>query len=293
MKISVFPNLGNTCYLNSVLQCFINNQEFQNILKEQNDKESLFVSELKKFHVDFTANGEYNAQMYNLSVFLDFFSFRRFEQQDAHECIIQFLELLIKECPYTNPILNISNSWDKLDTSPFVPFYHGQTKNCIKCLKCKTVKNIFEEFNSINLNIPLEKSTLTDLFIKYLEKESHSDSENLYYCDFCKSKECYEKKISLNRLPKVMILVLKRYSFTGEKINSEVTFGNTLKIRESLTGKIKDYRLQNIISHTGNLYTGHYTNYSIINDTCLFIDDESVKIKKWTHQDAYILFYVS
>jgi len=45
MKIVGFPNLGNTCYLNSVLQCFIYNKDFQEIV-ENND--GPFVNCLKK-----------------------------------------------------------------------------------------------------------------------------------------------------------------------------------------------------------------------------------------------------
>jgi len=291
MKIAVFPNLGNTCYLNSVLQCFINNPTFQDIIKKH---DLPFVNELKKYIVDFTENEEYNAKMYNLKDLLEFFSFRRFEQQDAHECIIEFLELIIKECPYHN-LMEIKPgntiSWDKLNTSPFVPMYHGQTKNCIKCMNCKNVKNIYEEFNSINLNIPLDKSDLTDLFLKYLEKEVHDTPDNLYYCETCKSNNITQKKISLNILPKVLIIVLKRYTFTGNKIISEVTFDDSLKIRESLTGDIKRFNLKSIINHTGNLFNGHYTNYTILNNKCLFIDDEMVKITNKKCKDAYILFY--
>jgi ubiquitin C-terminal hydrolase len=288
MKISVFPNLGNTCYLNSVLQCFINNSTFQELIKNY---DLPFVNELKKIIVDLTDNDQYIAQPFNLSSLCEYFSFRKFEQQDAHECIILFLELLIKNCPYQTKILNEDNSWDKFDTSPFVPIYHGQTKNCIKCLKCKTVKNVFEEYNSINLNVPLEKSNLTDLFLKYLEKEVHNDTANLYYCETCKNNEVCEKKISLYRLPKILIIVLKRYTFTGSKIVSEVTFEPKIKIRESLSNDIKDYHLQSIINHTGNLYNGHYTNYTIINGKCLFIDDESIKLSNYNHRDSYVLFY--
>jgi ubiquitin C-terminal hydrolase len=290
MKITVFPNLGNTCYLNSVLQCFIYNKDFQEILKEY---DSPFVNCLNHIinKIDLNSNNEYNACLCNIKEIIDLFPFRRFEQQDAHECIIAFLELLIKECPYKSSPSTLTDSWEKLNTSPCVPIYHGQTKTYIRCLKCKTMKNIFEEFNSINLNIPIESSNLIDLFIKYLEKEVHDDSENLYYCETCNSNEIYEKKISLNKLPKVLIIVLKRYTFTGNKIISEVTFGNVLKIRESESNDIKEYKLKSIINHTGNLYNGHYTNYNIINDKCLFIDDEYVKIQDYNCKDAYILFY--
>ena len=69
----------------------------------------------------------------------------------------------------------------------------------------------------------------------------------------------------------------------------DVTFQNNIKIKHF--NIIKEYTLKSMINHTGNLYNGHYTNYTIINGKCLFIDDESVKIQNFKHRDAYILFY--
>jgi len=281
MKLSVFPNLGNTCYLNSVLQCFIHHQEFQDIIK---DYDLPFVTELKKMTIDLSENKEYTAVLFRTTNLLEQLPFKRFEQQDAHECILAFLELLIKECPYKQTNLNSVSG-------PFIPIYHGKTKTSICCLNCKTIKYIFEEYNSINLNIPLENSNLIDLFKCYLEKEIHTDMDNLYYCETCKCKQVYEKKINLQTLPKILIIVLKRYTFTGNKINSEVTFQDNLKIKETESGIVKDYHLTNIINHTGNLYNGHYTNYTILNGKCFFIDDEKIKVEPYNYNDAYILFY--
>jgi len=262
MRITVFPNLGNTCYLNSVLQCFIYNKE---ILNEQ----SPFITELKNItdKIDLSQNEEHKALVINIKNLIPLFPFRRFEQQDAHECILSFLELLKENGKG----------------------YHGETKTTIKCLCCENITSVLEPFNSINLSI--NAKTLTEMFMKYLAKEIHNDSENLYFCEKCNTTQQFEKKISLNKLPDNLIIVLKRYTFTGTKILSEVTFDETLKIRESLTGSIKDYILSGIINHNGNLYNGHYTNYICIHGVWLFIDDEVIKIEKYTCKDAYILFY--
>jgi len=264
MKIAVFPNLGNTCYLSSVLQCFI-----YNTLPLKPD--TPFTSELKKIteFVDLTKNREHIANLYNLKDLVNLIPFKRFEQQDAHECILYFLEHLPG------------------------PAFHGETKTSICCLNCNKTKMVFEDFNSINLNIPLEKSNLTDLMLKYLKKEVHDHPDNLYFCEHCKSNQKYTKKISLNRLPKVLIIVLKRYTFTGTKILTEVVYNNSLQIKESVSGEIKKYTLTSIINHTGDLYNGHYTNYICINDMWLFVDDEHVSPKNYDHRDTYILFYSS
>ena len=273
MKINLFPNLGNTCYLNSVLQCFVYNKKFQNFIKEKLNVP--FVNALKKIieNVDLSDDGEYNAHLLNLNFLMEYFPFKRFEQQDAHECILSFLDL-IKETEN---------------------LYHGETKTTVRCLKCKNVKNIFEEFNSINLNIPPENTNLTDLFVKYLDKEIHNDPDNLYFCETCKSNEPFEKKINLNKLPSNIIFVLKRYNVDNvdnvDKINTEVTFQNNIKIKHF--NIIKEYTLKSMINHTGNLYNGHYTNYVIINDNCFFIDDDFIKKEPYKCKDAYILFYES
>lgn len=265
MKIPVFPNLGNTCYLSAVLQCFIYNTNLPLT------KETPFITEIKKIKefVDLTKNENYIANLYNLKDIVNTLPFKRFEQQDAHECILRFLE----HFPGEN--------------------YHGETKTSICCLNCNKTKMVFEDFNSINLNVPLEKSNMTDLLVKYLKKETHNCPNNLYFCEHCKSQQQYTKKISLNRLPNVLIIVLKRYTFNGTKILSEVSYGNTLHVKESLTKKIKKYTLTSIINHSGNLFSGHYTNYININDMWLFVDDERVVPSEYDYKDSYILFYSS
>jgi ubiquitin C-terminal hydrolase len=261
MKISVFPNFGNTCYLNSVLQCFIYNKKFKEIIKNNS---SPFIDCLKRIieNIDLTDNNENIADIIDIREIYKFFPFKRFEQQDAHECIIVFLELL-KEIPFH--------------------LYHGQTKTTIHCLNCKTVKHVFEDFNSINLNV--NSNNLVDIFVKYLDTEVTSDLDNLYFCETCKSNQEYEKKIHLHKLPQTLILVLKKYtaSFTLTEVPDK------LKIKEN--GIVKDYKLSSSINHTGSMYYGHYTTYVILNDKCHFIDDDKVCTKEYDCKDNYILFY--
>lgn len=265
MKIPVFPNLGNTCYLNSVLQCLVYNPALKNLDASGNE----IVAELNKITslVDTTENSENLAIMYNLRDLIKILPFKRFEQQDAHECIMILLDAIL----------------------PFIkPEYYGQTQTNIDCQQCETVTSIYEDFNCLNLTVSTEPSNLTDMLLKYFEKEHITN-----YCEKCKSLNNYDKKVSLNRLAKNLIIVLKRYTFTGSKLITKIDIDNVLKIKENVSGEVKTYTLCSTINHFGNLYNGHYTNFVCINGKWFYIDDQLVRVENFNSENVYVLFYSS
>ena len=294
MGFITFNNLGNTCYINSVLQCFIYNPFFKKYITGKLGK----ITEL-----DIT-NDSYNI---NLTEYLnDFFknnnSFKKFEQNDAHEFLINFLDDLtkipgekIKTTEYFDNFLKNNNY------SPFAWGFHGTLRNSVKCSCCKVLSERYDIFNSINLNVPaFEKNvSVTNLFQDFLKKESNVDQKNLYYCDNCKSNQESEQKIHLSIIPENLIISLKRYTSVGEKIISDVEIQETLNINGTDVLNIKQiftYKLASILNHFGNLYSGHY-NTSIknvkSNSEWYNIDDNVITKTTLKHHfsSAYILFY--
>lgn len=297
MKLVTFPNLGNTCYINSVLQCFIYNPYFRKFCD---------IPDLKKIIVesDTIKNNEYLNITYNLTVFANYIfnkktQFKRFQQNDAHEFLIEFLDILLTEVHGRMDFCVLKNkNWNEFvknnNFSPFINEYHGQTKLCINCLGCRKNSDSFEEFNTINLNVPEKNKSVCDLFIRYLGNNLHADPSNLYFCDICKSPQISQHKHSINILPKTLIIVLKRYSSSGTKIKSEIILDKVLHIRD--TDKVKVYTLTSVVNHQGNLFDGHYTSNVLINDEWFLFDDESVsKVANFNYSNpnAYILFYSS
>jgi ubiquitin C-terminal hydrolase len=293
MKLITFPNLGNTCYINSVLQCFIYNPFFRKYCDMPDLKKIIIESDLIK-------NNENLNVTYNLTTFVNAFfhkktTFKRFEQNDAHEFLTTFLDILLTEIHGRMDTVELNNNeWNNFvknnNFSPFINEYHGQSKLSITCQNCKQVSSTFDSFNTINL-IPERSKSVSDLLIDYFGNILHADPANLYFCEKCNSKQISIHKQSINILPKTLIIVLKRYTASGTKIKSEIILDKSIKIKDK---SIKKYNLKCIVNHQGNLFNGHYNSNVLINQEWYQFDDENVTIIKefnYSNPNAYILFY--
>jgi ubiquitin C-terminal hydrolase len=260
MKLFTFFNLGNTCYLNSVLQCFINDPCFKQKLKKTEKNEQLFnlISELD---TDLTDNGEKNFKHYNLIKIVEYFNkkFKRFQQHDSHEFLLELL--------------------DQLDVN-----YNGQIKTCLTCNECNNKSTTLENFTTIDLYI--NKNNLIENFMDYLKQEEIHD----YHCENCKKNVIAIKKIYLQQLGEMLIIVLKKYHS-----KKQLTFPfENLKIRETQSGDLFNYKLHAVIYHHGNTDIGHYNCNVNINGNWYFMDDENIFLnEKMNYEDlnSYILFY--
>ena len=295
MKLITFQNLGNTCYINSVLQCFIYNQTFRKFCDLPDLKGVIIES-------DTLQNNEYLNVTYNLTTFINGFfhkktNFKRFEQNDAHEFLTTFLDILVTDIHGRMDYIKLSNKeWNEFvknnNFSPFINEYHGQSKLDIQCLHCRKITKSFDSFNTINLNVPEETKSVSDLLIKYFGNMLHADPSNLYHCDNCKGQQISQHKQSIEILPRTLIIVLKRYTSSGTKIKSEIILDKSLSIKS--INDINKYQLTAVVNHQGNLFNGHYNANVFINDEWYFFDDENVsKVKDFNYSNgnAYILFY--
>ena len=254
MKLFSFFNLGNTCYLNSVVQCIINDPCFQ---------KGHIHTLLKDLVPDFTNDGEHLHKKYNLLELTNHFSakFRRFQQHDAHEFLLEFLDTF-----------SINN-------------FTGSIKTCLKCTRCNNFSTKCEDFTTIDLCI--SQDNLVDNFMDYLKRENIHE----YSCSTCRENTLATRKVYLEKLNKNLIIVLKKYN--NEKRSMKYPLEN-VKIRETSTDLVLNYSLYAVIYHFGNQDIGHYNCNVKINDKWYFMDDETIILNDCIqndNQNAYILFY--
>ncbi|KAK4538649.1 hypothetical protein CDCA_CDCA19G4674 [Cyanidium caldarium] len=130
------------------------------------------------------------------------------------------------------------------------------------------------------------------------------DEDNLWYCSRCKKHQRASKQLTLYRLPRVLVVHLKRFQYSSwfrDKLEVLVEFPLRDLVLEC-RGERVAYDLFAVSHHMGGLGGGHYTA-SCYRDACarwFYLDDahvsplpdsEEAAAKRIVNQSAYVLFY--
>ncbi|POI24592.1 hypothetical protein CIB84_011659, partial [Bambusicola thoracicus] len=199
-------------------------------------------------------------------------------------------------------------AWQKhkqLNESIIVALFQGQFKSTVQCLTCHKKSRTFEAF--MYLSLPLastSKCTLQEC-LRLFSKEEKLTDNNRFYCSHCKTRRDSLKKIEIWKLPPVLLVHLKRFSYDGrwkQKLQTSVDFPlETLDLSQYVIGpknNLKRYNLFSVSNHYGGLDGGHYTAYckNASKQRWFKFDDHEVSeisASSVKSSAAYILFYTS
>ncbi|XP_040430454.1 ubiquitin carboxyl-terminal hydrolase 42 isoform X6 [Cygnus olor] len=296
-------NLGNTCFLNSTLQCLTYTPPLANYMlsleHNQSCREQGFcmmctmethinqalcctVDAIKPTRVinDLRRIGKH---------------FRFGSQEDAHEFLRYTVDAMQKAC------LNGSTKLDRSSQATTIihQIFGGFLRSRVKCLNCKAVSDTYEAFLDITLDIKAVSSVTRalELFVK----PEQLDGENCYKCSKCKKMVPASKRFTIHRSSNVLTISLKRFAnFTGGKINKEVKYPEYLDLRAYMSQSIGEpllYALYAVLVHNGiNCHAGHYVCYIKAGNGLWYqMNDANVvrtDIKTVLGQQAYLLFYI-
>ena len=278
-------NIGNTCYINSIIQIFIYNPFFiKTLYKElytlKNPNNNNLLIEFKKI-ADETLINNSNSKGIRPISFLQLlqklWKIPINYQQDSHEVYQFILDIFINEIgiDYEYTVKGtIETLLDKLKLkavdsfqkhfkkqySLLVEIFYGQKMKHLKCFNCNCdyEEHIFEIFNTILLPINLSNNLIENIN-EYFEWDSMDD----FICPKCSSKKI-KSKYYFWKLPKVLSIVLKRFNNLEQKNNNLIDIPLDLNINNFCIQNTKNkiYKLNSIVNHIGNLNMGHY--YSTI-----------------------------
>ena len=197
----------------------------------------------------------------------------------------------------------------EIGTSDFIDLFRTQIYSEIKWKGgCKSMEICFEDRIMLELDLPkkIDNPKLIDWFYKTFKKVNYG-KVNDNYCGECKAVTKISRKEWISKLPKIMIIHLKRFeTIKGEqqRNNKSIEFPienlDTFPLVHPYFKKYNQnfmYNLYGISIHTGTLSGGHYTaNIKNINgDKKWYEWDDSIikEIDKPINSGSgpYVLFY--
>ncbi|XP_008436360.1 ubiquitin carboxyl-terminal hydrolase 42 [Poecilia reticulata] len=295
-------NMGNTCFLNSALQCLTYTPPLANFMLSREHSKTChepgfcMMCTMQNHMIQVFANSGNVIKPIGVLNELKRIAkhFRYGSQEDAHEFLRYTVDAMQKSClPGT-----------KLDRqTQATTFIHqvfgGYLRSRVKCLNCKSVSDTFDPFLDITLEIKTAPSVSKAL--EQFVKPEQLDGENAYKCTKCKKMVTASKRFTIHRSPNVLTLSLKRFAnFTGGKITKDVKYPEYLELRPFMSqsqGEPQIYGLYAVLVHSGfSCHAGHYFCYiKASNGQWYQMNDSSVSvsdIRSVLNQQAYVLFYI-
>ncbi|XP_054714198.1 ubiquitin carboxyl-terminal hydrolase 2-like isoform X2 [Uloborus diversus] len=320
-------NLGNTCFMNAVLQCLSHTPPLMDYclrgshLSDINYR-SQTRGDLIKVFADFMKNMAESKSKSAISPYQLRREVQRYasrfcgdNQQDAQEFLRYLLQGLhddINRVKYKNntrrqnfKASDESSSWRsyrECDDSLIVDLFAGQLKSTLKCTVCNNESITYDPFWDLSLPIPeVSRSTSLRQCFQLFSSPEILDGPNKPLCEVCKKKARSSKKIEVSKFPKVLVIHLKRFSGTnyGHKLSTVVEC--PMKITSEFSsssnslGDDFSYNLYGVVDHEGSNNSGHYTakcKNQLSEEWYEFNDSMVSKASNIVSHKSYILFYI-
>ncbi|XP_058749243.1 ubiquitin carboxyl-terminal hydrolase 5-like isoform X2 [Vicia villosa] len=147
---------------------------------------------------------------------------------------------------------------------------------------------------------PLSLYTCLEAFLR----EEPLVPEDMWYCPKCKERRQASKKLDLWRLPEVLVIHLKRFSYSRSMKHKLETFVNfpihdfdlTNYIANKNNSRRQVYELYALTNHYGSMGSGHYTAHIKLLDENRWYNFDDSHISLISEDEvntaaAYVLFY--
>lgn len=319
-------NLGNTCFLNVVVQALRLSPPLCNMFltntveprKESNKKQLLeafqiIIRDFWRHPLPLGAKPQLNPRGFH-GAFLRTIhesgdDWHRYGQQSDAAETIQYILSGLHDAMYKNVRMVVTgksansqedeyikaiNAWGTFfskEYSPIVDSFNGQTQTEVICDACKTVSMRYEPW--LMLKVPLPggdmpnrtkiDATLTDCLNLGFADESLDD----YQCDACKTKGKATIRNRISRLPDTIILTLKRFTNTMQKVAGKVAwdidgfdFRPWMAFKGDPFNKMYTppvYETTALIEQQGSFRGGHYRMYAKQEQQWYEYDDNAIQ----------------
>ncbi|GJJ07167.1 hypothetical protein Clacol_001367 [Clathrus columnatus] len=298
-----FINTGNTCFLNSVLQCLVHTTPLQHILKQHGSNTDkcrivegfCMACKLRDIMENSFRRGKAfipTGMVNNLQRIAK--TMRRGRQEDAHEFLRYSIDALQRSClagfpPKLDPKI--------AETSWVHKLFGGRLRSRVTCTACDHVSDTFDTILDLSIDIQ-GVSSVSQALSKFVAVD-YLRGANKYNCERCKKPVNADKRFTIHDAPACLTVHLKRFTPLGRKIGHPVDYSHVLDLSGAMSEgqHPPSYALYGVISHAGGgPNSGHYyAHVKGANGTWYEANDESVTPISASsvvgRKNAYILFY--
>ncbi|XP_056141091.1 ubiquitin carboxyl-terminal hydrolase 2-like isoform X2 [Lampris incognitus] len=324
-------NLGNTCFMNSILQCLSNTLELRDYCLRNTHRTDLnnncrtttLMEEFAKLtqtlwtsvNNEAISPSDFKTQIQKYAP-----KFVGYSQQDAQEFLRFLLDGLHNEVNRVSvcPIASVEDfdhlsdeekgkkMWNKYlqrEDSKVIDLFVGQLKSSLTCTECGSCSTVFDPFWDLSLPIAQNSAevTLTEC-MRLFTRADVLDGEERPTCNKCSAKTKCIKRFTVQKFPQILVLHLKRFKEShvrANKVSAFVRFPlKELDLSEfaSEGSAHAVYNLYAVSNHSGNSLGGHYTAFcrnTALGEWFSYNDSRvsPVSTSQVCSSDAYVLFY--
>nr|VZI43187.1 unnamed protein product [Spirometra erinaceieuropaei] len=324
-------NIGNTCYMNSTIQALLHNSDLREFFitldPRQRPCQKSGISRLFSHLLADLSSGTQNVivpRRLKEGIGRLYPMFATSEQQDSHEFLILLLDSLhedlnrakSKNMPIAQSTSAADNnsvdskmlaeeSWERnraVDDSEILDWFNGQLRSTVRCKACGRCSYTFDEFMYLSVSVQATDSLELKSCIRQFFKTEELSGSSRWMCPACKVPRDAVKTFDIWRLPKYLIIHLKRFQCFGacQKIESYVKFPLTELSLSHVTPQAPvsscDYDLYAVVNHSGTMQSGHYIAFCLdeTDKRWYKFDDQNVSTisaDSIVTKGAYVLFY--
>ncbi|RNF26262.1 ubiquitin hydrolase [Trypanosoma conorhini] len=275
-------NFGNTCYMNSVIQCILHSPWLFARLAKVNKGRRLCpaTSALLELNGPNVSSSRQLLLIIKNEAAKFNAEFQYNEQSDAHEFLRTLLFVVHSEVNVSGgnnaPYEEVEDVEDekeeaamqrwrehflRIDNSVIYDLFGGVMRSKCVCSRCKKESLTFDPF--LDLSLPMMQSAKEAMTIEAALKANFDDVEeklrggNQLLCARCKGLRDGKRSLKIKQWPKILVLHLKRFSDTGRKNSGPVVFPELFTTHDYTP----QYQLYGVVCHSGSEHWGHYTSY--------------------------------
>jgi len=283
-------NLGNTCYINSILQGLYHVPVFRDIILSTKFIDNSIGHSLQVVFQHLLNNNNNNNNNNNIvdpKHLVSKLGIDTRVQEDAQEFLLKLIdklgESIVSNNDTTTTTSTSSNNTKKGKNNDIINnILNGELINIIRCVNVDYMKERRQKF--IDISVDIDGYNTLDESLHHLFTPIELNGDNQYKAGEYGMQNAI-KTSTIITLPKVLLVHLKRFAFDIDsgnmrKISNKLDFPFRLNMSNyidtlsstssssssSSSSQDSIYELKSIIIHEGNVNYGHYTCYAKVNN---------------------------